>query len=605
MSGIASRHARRLLAAGLFPAHHLSRTTGFCALADQRRLYRGNAEREKVCRNRHYSYASRILIPQQCSSMDAAFWFVPIRGFAWWSRGSGYNSETGADSKIKSDHHLESVTGSLHRSQPDQSEMLTDDSSVNTLLTGEDLDANTWERAGEVPKLDIPAESLKTSQAGAELLETVTNESLATSIWSILRLPADGVVVLVDGVHNMTGAPWWLTIVGSTLAFRATIFPFTITYIKKSAQFASSISLLPPIRPPPESGKTFAEQYRVFTKRRLELGVPSPFWAIAGLAQAPLFLYWIIALRGMAMASHPGFETGGVLWFSNLTVPVQGALGALFPTLVALTYFINVQVSFRTMKPSNDVTGFFMKIYQWWLEAMTIPLFLMGFYLPQGVFMYWLTNNTFNLLQSLALQNESFRSTFGLPLLSEMEKLRSKQQSQSAESESINPELLDLDGLLSAATQCVANDRDLEAVNLLKFALEKYPDEPEAYNVYGMLHIKKRQWSEALEYYSLVISKARDDPPRITALMGSGIALYNQGRRGEAVDVMRPLMDMNVPEEPVLRVKYLRALVTLSSAMSQEGLKDEALSVLEAAAKWDSSINVYVEELKKEVLSSK
>lgn len=42
-----------------------------------------------------------------------------------------------------------------------------------------------------------------------------------------------------------------------------------------------------------------------------------------------------------------------------------------------------------------------------------------------------------------------------------------------------------------------------------RFALEKYPDEPEAYNVYGMLHIKKRQWSEALEYYSLVISKVQ------------------------------------------------------------------------------------------------
>ena len=37
---------------------------------------------------------------------------------------------------------------------------------------------------------------------------------------------------------------------------------------------------------------------------------------------------------------------GGILWFTDLTVPVQGALGALFPVLVAATYFTNLQVLF-------------------------------------------------------------------------------------------------------------------------------------------------------------------------------------------------------------------------------------------------------------------
>lgn len=37
---------------------------------------------------------------------------------------------------------------------------------------------------------------------------------------------------------------------------------------------------------------------------------------------------------------------GGILWFTDLTVPVQGALGALFPVIVAATYFTNLQVLF-------------------------------------------------------------------------------------------------------------------------------------------------------------------------------------------------------------------------------------------------------------------
>jgi hypothetical protein len=35
---------------------------------------------------------------------------------------------------------------------------------------------------------------------------------------------------------------------------------------------------------------------------------------------------------------------GGALWFYDLTVPVHGSLGALFPSIVAVTHFINVQV---------------------------------------------------------------------------------------------------------------------------------------------------------------------------------------------------------------------------------------------------------------------
>ncbi|KAL2641916.1 hypothetical protein R1flu_009503 [Riccia fluitans] len=594
---MAFRHTRRLLAPVLHCRRQSSVPRGsHCLAAGEEFWSRGAAGREDVRGKPYFSPpATPAGFALQGSSSGR---FLPLRPFSWWSRGSDSSSITDDHSRSQSGEGMESVSGVFDRSEDKI------DPSVNSPVPNKDLEMSSWESGNASVQRDI-LNGRDNSAVGGDILESVTNQSIGTSIWSILRLPADAVVATVEGVHNVTGAPWWLTIVGSTLAFRAAIFPFTITYIRKSALFASSISLLPPIRPPPESGKSFAEQYRIFTKRRLELGVPSPFWTVAGFVQAPLFLYWIIALRGMATTGHPGFDTGGVLWFSDLTVPVQGSLGALFPTLVAVTYFANIQIAFRTVKPRNDVVAFFMKIYQWWLEAMTIPLFLMGFYLPQGVFMYWLTNNFFNLAQSLGLQNDSFRARFGLPLLSEMEKQAAKQQAQSAEAQNINPELLDLDGLLLAATQCVANDRDVEATNLLKFALEKYPDEPEAYNIYGMLHIKKRQWSEALEYYSLVISKAQDDPPRITALMGAGIALFNQGKRREAVEVMRPLIDMSVPKEPVVRVKYLRALVTLSSAMSQEGLKEEALPLLERAAKWDSSINVYVKELQEELESSK
>lgn len=38
----------------------------------------------------------------------------------------------------------------------------------------------------------------------------VGGEVASGSIWSILRAPADGVVVLVDGLHTLTGASWYV-----------------------------------------------------------------------------------------------------------------------------------------------------------------------------------------------------------------------------------------------------------------------------------------------------------------------------------------------------------------------------------------------------------
>lgn len=49
---------------------------------------------------------------------------------------------------------------------------------------------------------------------------------------------------------------------------------------------------------------------------------------------------------------------------------------------------------------------------------------------------------------------------------------------------------------------------------LSRFLVKKYPEEAEAYNVYGWLHIKKKQWPRAIEYYNLAISKVATHIPR-------------------------------------------------------------------------------------------
>ncbi|MBA0799854.1 hypothetical protein Gohar_010343 [Gossypium harknessii] len=46
-------------------------------------------------------------------------------------------------------------------------------------------------------------------------------------------LPVRAIVSLLDGYHNLTGFPWWITIVTSTMAMRFALFPVVVIHLQK------------------------------------------------------------------------------------------------------------------------------------------------------------------------------------------------------------------------------------------------------------------------------------------------------------------------------------------------------------------------------------
>lgn len=254
------------------------------------------------------------------------------RHFSWWRwGGSSSDAHNGQGSGTP-----EAGSSAVHNGQglgiPEASTIRQEDEIGDSV----DQESFPWQSNVEIHRTESV---LTTSTDGM-----VVDRGGGNAFWSALQVPVDAIVVTLDRFQTATQVPWWLTIIGSSLALRAALFPLTVTQLRKASLFARVGSQLPPPVPPPGSGQTLASQYRIFTKRRLELGAPSPAWLIAvPLIQVPLFIYWIVSVRQMAMAGHPGFDTGGILWFTDLTVPVQGALGSLFPVIVAATYFTNLQ----------------------------------------------------------------------------------------------------------------------------------------------------------------------------------------------------------------------------------------------------------------------
>ncbi|KAG8093852.1 hypothetical protein GUJ93_ZPchr0012g21612 [Zizania palustris] len=231
-------------------------------------------------------------------------------------------------------------------------------------------------------------------------------------------LAVASLVDLLDGFHNLTGIPWWITISLSTVAMRLLILPVLIIQIKKAARIGELFPELPPPFPPPLSGRSFRDQFSLFRKRRRELGCPSFLWNWAYvLVQFPCFILWMSTIRMMCLSNHPGLDNGGILWFHNLTEFPHGSLGPVFPIVVAGLHYVNVQISFHGTQTKHypGIFGSLAKYYRLYLEILTIPLFLIGYVIPQGNLVYWTTNGLCTVAQQLSLRNDAVRKMLGLP----------------------------------------------------------------------------------------------------------------------------------------------------------------------------------------------
>ena len=80
----------------------------------------------------------------------------------------------------------------------------------------------------------------------------------------------------------------------------------------------------PPNSSSPPSAAKYTAIARRFHELRVQYGAPHPFWIIGSpMLQLPIFITAMWSFRSMALASWPGFDTGGALWFKDLTLPAM------------------------------------------------------------------------------------------------------------------------------------------------------------------------------------------------------------------------------------------------------------------------------------------
>ncbi|CAM0912987.1 unnamed protein product [Alopecurus aequalis] len=438
----------------------------------------------------------------------------------------------------------------------------------------------------------------------------------------------------IDGFHSLTGLPWWITISLSTVAMRLVILPVLILQVQKATKIGQLFRKLPPPLPPPLSGRSYRDQYSLFQKKRRELGCPSFLWNFAYFSvQFPCFILWMASIRSMCLSNYPGLDNGGILWFHNLTEFPHGAVGPVFPILVAGLHYLNVQISFQTShtKQLPGVLGLLAKYYKIYLDILSIPLFLTAYVaVPQGSLIYWTTNGLFSVAQQLALRNDVICKMLGLPNIAahsgnaapksllERQKMmqwppggthvQSKLASSDNEtakfmfenstimeenvSEPSSPEELLDQALQHLQTGC----RD-QAIPLIKTAIEKNPDLFNYLIAMGQNLFSNFMFAEASVCFEHAIPLIEEqDPLLILAYFSAGLSRQKQGDSEAAIKFLQRIAELKEPEAVMNKACYFQGLITLASILLNEGRKSEAAKYLRLAMAYDASAERLLKE---------
>ncbi|CAM8960145.1 unnamed protein product [Rhodiola kirilowii] len=450
-----------------------------------------------------------------------------------------------------------------------------------------------------------------------QIVEQVANSSAEGDY----ILPVRALISLLDGYHDLTGLPWWIILCSSTLALRIALLPLLALQFAKLKRIQQLFPQLPPPFPPLFSGKSYIDQLTLFRKKRREIGCPSFLWILAAASvQIPCFLLGMTTIRKMSLDHHPGFDCGGILWFENLTDYSHGAFGCIFPTVIATLHYANVKISFEKAS-ARKITGLLdllASYYKTYLKILTLPIFVAGFCVPQGSLVYWVTNSSCSVIQQLSLKHPAVRSAMGLPenasrvVTEKFEalqdvpeiKLLNQKEERTVSAHDLTPE-----DLLKLSVKYLSEHKRERAIPLLRLALQKDPEYVMASIILGQALLQEGLLEDAADYLERTVSKLliNGDPLEpekvdllILASQWAGIALVKLNKKAEGIIHLQRLASIDEPDDPKSKAHYYDGLVLLSSALLDNGQREEAAKHLRKAVVYNPAYQELLDQCEKD-----
>jgi YidC/Oxa1 family membrane protein insertase len=197
--------------------------------------------------------------------------------------------------------------------------------------------------------------------------------------------PLIGVIGGALELFHSLGAPWWLSIVLLTISVRAILFPLTIRQVNNMRAMQELKPEMDEIRARYKDDRQKQQEAMMELYRERRVNPLAGFLPV--LVQMPVFITMYQVVRSHE-ETFPSFASGGLLWFTDLT---RADPYFILPVLSASILLAAGEVSARNVDPQQR------RMMR--LLPIVFAAFIARF--PAGLFVYWVTSNTFTLIQNL------------------------------------------------------------------------------------------------------------------------------------------------------------------------------------------------------------
>ncbi|KAJ8922157.1 hypothetical protein NQ315_004092 [Exocentrus adspersus] len=128
---------------------------------------------------------------------------------------------------------------------------------------------------------------------------------------------------------------------------------------------------------------------------------------IVPLVQAPVFVSFFMALRQMCNAPVESLTTGGLWWFTDLTLPDQYFL---MPIITSATLYATIELGTDSAKLSSQN----MQLMKYVLRGMPLVILPFTINFPGAILVYWVSTNFISLIQVGILRIPTVRDYFNI-----------------------------------------------------------------------------------------------------------------------------------------------------------------------------------------------
>uniref|UniRef100_A0A673W8V5 OXA1L mitochondrial inner membrane protein n=1 Tax=Salmo trutta TaxID=8032 RepID=A0A673W8V5_SALTR len=218
---------------------------------------------------------------------------------------------------------------------------------------------------------------------------------------------------LLEFMHVDMGMPWWGAIVVGTVLARIMVFPVIVKGQREAAKLNNVMPEMTKftnkMNEAKQSGNKFdfSKAYSDLTAFQKKHDVNPLRGFLVPLVQTPVFISFFIALRKMSHLPVPSMQTGGCLWFLDLTAADPFYI---LPIAVTGTMFAILELGAESGVDNPNLKA--MKTVFRIMPFVILPLTIN---FPTAVFTYWMTSNCFSLAQVALLKHPLVRQKLRIP----------------------------------------------------------------------------------------------------------------------------------------------------------------------------------------------